>query len=368
MATTTAAVIGGGIGGLTAAIALQRAGVEVTVFERQAAFGEAGAGITLWPDAVAVLRHLGLGPTLDEHAVPVADAVICAPDGEPFPDLWLGSHVAERVDVPPLCIHRAQLHQALLDQASGARLVAGSGAVDVAPGDGDRPSTVRFADGTSASADLVVGADGVRSAVRAALFPEVVPTYAGQTVYRGVAPAGPAAQARAPFVAIGSGTRFGWEPLPHGQVYWFAGRFQPEGQPDDPTARREDLLAQFDGWAAPTAELIGATPSERILRNDVYVVGPIERWVEGTVALLGDAAHTVPPHVGHGACLAIEDAQALADIVAAAGGHDGSGGLPAALESYEADRAAAVAPLFRRAEELAAGLRVGQLPDPAPIN
>lgn len=360
MPDTTAAIIGGGIGGLTAAIALQEVGIEVTVYEREPVLGEAGAGITLWADALGVLRELGLGPALDERAVVVDDAVICGPDGQPFPDVWLGSYVEDHGTAPPVCIHRAVLHQALLERAAPLHLVTGAQAVDASPGADGGPSSVRFADGRTVTADVVVGADGLRSAVRQAVFPESAPIYAGQTVYRGVAPAGPAARDRAPFVAVGTGTRFGWEPLPNGQVYWFAGRFQPLTEPDDPAGRQAHLLETFGDWAAPTAELIEGTPPDRILRNDVYVVGPLARWTEGTVALLGDAAHSVPPHVGHGACLAIEDAHHLAQRLAEPG--------PAAeaLARYGATRAGQVLSLFTRAEELGAGLQAGRLPEPAP--
>lgn len=320
---------------------------------------EAGAGITLWSRAIAVLEGLGLGDALHARSEAISGSRLCRPDGEAFPDTWLGTFVASDSLIPPICVHRVDLHQLLVDALGPDHIVYGARAIGVRPGSRTEPAVVRFADGAEVAADLTIGADGVRSAVRTALFADAAPAYNGQTIYRGVAPRPPSSAGQAPFVAIGEGTRFGWEPLPGDRVYWFAGRYQPEHEPDHPEGRQALLLEIFGDWAAPAGALIRSTPEDAIVRTDVYTVGPLDEWTTGRTALLGDAVHAIPPHVGHGACLAIEDADALADALAS---HND---LDTALDRYVAARRGRTAEIYDKAVQLGAGLRAGTLPTPA---
>jgi 2-polyprenyl-6-methoxyphenol hydroxylase-like FAD-dependent oxidoreductase len=203
-------------------------------------------------------------------------------------------------------IHRARLHQILLRGASNVEF----GRTFVRYEEDDSGVTAYFDDGTSARGSILVGADGLRSAVRAQLLGAEPPRYAGYTSWRGVAdgtdffPNGELSE------FWGRGARFGVVPIGGGQTYWFATANAAEGQADvDPVT---ELAARFASWSPRIAALRAATPAERILRTDIYDRDPVKAWSNGRVTLLGDAAHPMTPNLGQGACMAIEDALILA--------------------------------------------------------
>ncbi|MDR7350627.1 2-polyprenyl-6-methoxyphenol hydroxylase-like FAD-dependent oxidoreductase [Glycomyces algeriensis] len=192
-------------------------------------------------------------------------------------------------------------------------------------------------------ADLVVVADGVRSKLRAQLFPHYPgPAYAGYTVWRGLVPAEAADRIGVPTrlsETWGRGSRFGSAPIGDGRAYWYAFENAEPGAAHE--HRVADLVSRFADWHHPVPALIAATPTEALLRNDVYYLAePLESFTAGIVALLGDAAHAVTPDIGQGACLAIEDAVVLAAELSAAE-------VPAALRAYDAARRPRAAALAR---------------------
>jgi 2-polyprenyl-6-methoxyphenol hydroxylase-like FAD-dependent oxidoreductase len=201
----------------------------------------------------------------------------------------------------------------------------------------------------TASADLVVAADGIHSQLRAALFPQHPgPTYAGYITWRGLVPAQatpPLGPAAAVTETWGRSKRFGIVPLADGQVYWYATASLPEGaHADDDLA---DLAARYRGWHAPIPELLEATPPRSLLRHDIYHLRtPLPRYTAGRVALLGDAAHALIPDLGQGACLALEDAVTLA----AAMTRDAD--VPAALAAYDQARRSRTQRLVRASAQV----------------
>jgi 2-polyprenyl-6-methoxyphenol hydroxylase-like FAD-dependent oxidoreductase len=302
-------IIGGGIGGLSAAIALQQAGMRVNLYERVAAIKEVGAGISLWPNAVKVLYKLGFKAELDAIAF-TGDGGIRTSKGE-----WLAhSHanvINEMCGAPLVVMHRAELldmlYKAVDPQA--IHLKADCTAIEQSA----EGVTVRFRSGQTVQADVVIGADGIWSAVRTQLFGSKGLRYSGYTAWRGVTNLDIGSTG---FEAFGRGQRFGVVPLSRGRVYWFATKNKPQGEQDGPNGRKAELLDLFSGWLDPVERLIRATSEADILHNDILDLPPMTQWSKGRVTIMGDAAHAMTPNMGQGACQAIEDAKVLADCLA----------------------------------------------------
>ncbi len=336
----TAIVAGGGIAGLASAVALDQAGWRVTVLERAAAFGEVGAGLALTANGMAAVDALGLGDAVRAAGYRTASAGFQDPAGR-----WLIRLPAERPGRDAVTTiwgqHRQRLHAVLRQAATaaGAELITGAEVTAVRPGvpDGDRAEvTWRSGDQTrTAGADLVVAADGVRSTVRAQLFPEVQPRYSGSTSWRAVVPATGTTADRRFVAAWGPEAEFGALGLSDHETYWYGYIRQLAGTvfPDELAAARD----RFAGWAPWIRELLAATPADRLIRNDVYHLpqGP-PAYVTGRVVLIGDAAHACLPTVGQGAAMALEDAVCTGRLIAAP--VRAGGALPPALAAFDQAR------------------------------
>ncbi|MCV7383441.1 FAD-dependent monooxygenase [Mycolicibacter longobardus] len=306
-------VVGAGIGGLFAGITLREAGFDVEVYERYPQPQPVGAGLTLWANALKIFRRYGMLDRVLAEAGTFDYSEFRTAAGRTLARVSL-DQLVQRYGLPTICLHRHLVSDTLLDRFGTAGLHLGKELVAVEDG-GDHVAA-RFADGETVTADVLIGADGIHSVVRGALFPAMAPRYDGQTVWRGMVSADdvPATS----FVAFGRGSRAGWSPMGRGKVYWFGARFQPAGAPDRHGSIHRDLLAEFGHWAKPLGRLIESTPEQAIVRGDVYAVPRLPSWTAGRVALLGDAAHGMAPHVAQGACLAVEDAAVLALRLAAA--------------------------------------------------
>ena len=320
-------IVGGGIGGLTAAIALRRRGFEPRLYEAAPELREVGAGIGVPPNAVQVLDRLGLAGAVAAGGRPTRVAELR--------DTRAGllrradmSYASDGRIWPTIAIHRGRLQRILAEQLPPASIHTGKQCTGVEQ-DGDR-ATVRFADGSSTDADLVVGADGLRSAVRTSIVPDARLRYSGQTSWRGVAKYDlPAEMDGTGWEVWSAGARIGFSPIGHGEVYWYATMDAPEGGTDAPGSLAAKLAALAEPFPAPIPQIVAATDAARITRTDLTDLAPIASWHRGRVVLLGDAAHATTPNLGQGGAQAIEDAWVLADRLAA------HGAVEPALADYE---------------------------------
>ncbi len=340
-------IAGGGIGGLVTAIALQREGIAVSVFERADELVEVGAGLTLWANAITSLRHIGLGELLESVGKRALRSRILSWRGDMLGEAPLEA-LTRQFGTPLIAVHRADLQAALLATLGPGGVRTGAACTGFEP-NGDQ-ARLRLANGEEVAGDLLIGADGLRSTIRAQMFGAAPPRYAGYTAWRGIAHITPRQWDDALVTeSWGAGRRFGLVPLSNGRMYWFATLNAPEGVRDKPGEAKPALLDLFAGWHEPIAAVIAATDEAAILRNDIYDRPPLTSWSRGRVALLGDAAHPMTPNMGQGACQAIEDAVVLAERLSA----DDS--VTAALQAYEARR-------LTRANAIAQqSLRLGQV-------
>jgi 2-polyprenyl-6-methoxyphenol hydroxylase-like FAD-dependent oxidoreductase len=302
-------IVGAGIGGLTTAIALRRAGIEATVFEQAPELRAVGAGISLWPNAIKVLRQLGVG-----DAVEAAGRTVTGAETRDGRGAILHSspvdQLASRFGAPLVMVHRAALHAALVAALDEDAIHLGRHGVGLEQ-EACRVR-VRFDDESEVSGQVVVGADGIRSVVRAKTLADGPPRSSGLCSWRAVTDVPPAlAEALAGGEWWARGSVFGAQRLPGNQVYWYAAdRARPGAQASH--AEKSGLLETFGDWQALVPGLIDETADVDILRNDLFDRPAAPGLAFGRVALLGDAGHPMLPYLGQGACQAIEDAAALA--------------------------------------------------------
>lgn len=337
-------IVGAGIGGLTAATALTKAGMDVTVLERAPTLDaiSTGGGLVLWHNAVLALEELGLGDAIGAAGHELRSHEFRSARG-PWLARWPVADMAVVYGAPAYAIQRSTLHRMLAEVAGGS-LRFGARCLDVEY----TPDEVvlHLADGTRVQADLCVGADGLRSTVRRALRGhEVPPRYAGYTAYQAVLhfPGRPVADGT--FGNLwGRGLRFMYFRLDdEGTVYWDAVISDQvlAGQQAEPQPGRL-LRRLFAGWPEPVEELINATlEEEKILAIDIHDRPPVTGWTGMRVALLGDAAHPMTFNLGQGACQAIEDALALTSSLRA------QPDIATALRDYETFRHPRVSEIVR---------------------
>lgn len=323
---TSIGIVGGGIGGVAAGLALHQAGIQATVYERAPELREVGAGMMLWPNATRVLKQLGVLDRIARHSGPNETFLVRASDGDILMNIALG-----QFDVPALCTRRSDLLAGLLAELPPERIKLGhelTGLEQTARG-----VRLSFARGASAEHDAVIGADGIRSLVRTQLFGKIKPVYRGYTVWRGVANyGGGAVPAGLNSETWGRGHRFGILNTGHDRFTWYATANGAEHRADSSQGRQAELVRMFADWHEPVPDLIAATPADEILKNPAYDLPPLRRWGSGRVTLLGDAAHPCTPNLGQGGCMALEDALVLAKCFSRAASIEG------ALRRYESMR------------------------------
>lgn len=298
-------IIGAGISGLALGAALHRAGMDVQVYEEHAQIRSGGAGITLAPNGLAALDALGIGA--DFRALQLQQAPLQGGIRNPQGD-WL-TRISPEITRASLALDRTTLHSLLVADIPGSRVHTSAEAVGV-----DKQSgTVAFADGTEERFDVVVGADGIRSAVRASCFDDPGMTYAGYNTWRAITEGVPL---DAGFETWGTRARFGAVPLHDGHTYWFAVTSGPEAQPGTQTLHQ--LHTTFEQWHDPIPELLRATPEESIQYLPIHELAkPLPSYYNEKVVLIGDAAHAMTPNLGQGACQGLEDAAVLARLLRA---------------------------------------------------
>ncbi len=341
-------VIGAGIIGLTTGLALRDAGFEVLVCEQAPEIRAAGASLGVWRNALAVFDRLGVGDRV-------------AAIGKPS-EMWFHDPTGRRVepsgfsvtDHRYLLVHRAKLNDLLADATGHDNIRLTTRLVRYE----ERPDGVvaHFADGSTEEADLLVGADGAYSVVRAQLVPgSDAHEHVGHHAWRAVIPAGEVAVESDVMVVGHHGSRGGYARTHDGGAFWLLSQFNA---PSLTGTVKEQCLERArhlddDGWNSTLTRLIEATPDVRILHNQIMVVPPLPRWVSERVALVGDAAHAMSPHITAGASLGVEDAALLVDRLT----HHGD--VPRALADYEAERI----PHYEEVARLSAAVEHSATPD-----
>ena len=333
------AIIGGGIGGLTAALALRARGLTVTVFEQAEVLREIGAGVSLHPNAARLLKRIGLDDQLRKIGSPITGITLRSSQGEAIatpegpatpafsPDGGVGYNV-----------HRADFLNLLFAALPKGTVNLGHRCTRISE-DSDRVH-LSFANGASAEADVVVGADGIRSVVQREIGLESRPTSEGTMAYRGLIPAERFAWAqelRDPALWLGSGRSFLLYPVASGRLINMVAFVPTDTDSEESWSAPGDLkalAAEYAGWDTPVVDTINSL--EETFRWGIYDRAPLPYWSTARVTLMGDAAHPMVPHVGQGAGQSIEDAITLAVLLEGSTAAD----VAARLKVYEALRLA----------------------------
>ena len=326
-----AAIIGGGIGGLTTAIALRKIGFEVDVYERAPELKEVGSGMSLWPNAVRSLNEIdpNILSRLQTRGRSLRRLLMKDPSGELIKTLPLPA-----ADCNGIAIHRAELQSALAEAVSARSIHLDHtfSRLEQSP----KSVLLHFENGATVEADLVVACDGIHSAVRKSLGLNTKLSIRDYSVWRGMTHIHPEDEALHLGLehdgdfseSYGHGRRFGILRLGPGRIHWYAAANNSLCPPD--MSEAVALQKLFAGWHAPIPELIENAESAICTKvQDRLATLP---WVVGRVAILGDAAHPISPNFGQGACLAIEDAVVLAASL------QNHSNLPRALRRYELSR------------------------------
>jgi len=324
------AVVGAGIGGLAAAIAARRAGLEVRIYERSPELREIGAGMTLWPNAVHVLDELGVLADVARDSSVFEESVVGDFKGRTWTRIPMGD-VGRRLGYPTRLIARAALHKILADRA---RTELGAEAINtdcqfVGLRQDAGGVTLVLSGGAEVRCDALIGADGVASRVRRELFGVCAVRFHGRTSFRGLC-AGYELPAGTPdFVERhGPEGRFAFYRAGERSVAWYANVLWQLPENTDHSRLLEQV---FGTWTLPVPSIISASSSTPVHVTPISDIDPLAAWTVGRVTLLGDAAHPMTPDLGQGAAQALEDASTLGRALAGRS-------IPDALKHYEAER------------------------------
>jgi salicylate hydroxylase len=353
MAGLRVLIVGGGIGGITCLLALRQRGIDAQLYEQAPAFGQVGAGIQVSSNAARILLKLGLGAALKQVATyPEGRDYRGWDTGERLYYTPLGSKAEAHFGSPYYAAHRAELLDVLLSGLGNHACQLGSRVERV--DQDDTGVTLTLANGENAHGDVLIGADGIHSTVRAQLFGSELPRYTGNVAWRGLVPAERVAHLDLGSVVgvwmgpnrsivqyyVSAGKTFNWigisrSPQP-ARESWLA-----EG-------KVEDALAEYEGWHTTIRTIIGATP--KVLRQALYDREPLPDWQVGRIVLIGDAAHPMMPFYAQGGAQSIEDAYVLAGCIAE--GEDEPQEALSRFVKMRLPRTAWMQGLARREEEL----------------
>lgn len=306
-----ATIIGGGIAGLTTAIALNKIGIETLIYEGAPSIQAIGAGLGLAANAIMGFDRLG-----------IKDEVIAR--GRIIPSFAILDHkgkiitqadsikISQKYGVDNFTIHRAELHQLLLSKIDPRSIAINKRAIDFEQ-DGD-VSKVFFDDNTIHESDFLIVADGIHSAIRKKLIPNSEPRYAGYTCWRAVID-NTKLNLNGTSESWGCGKRFGIVPLANNKIYWFACTNSSREEERFKKFKVSDLQEHFKDFHEPIPTILRETKNEDLIWGDILDLKPIHRFAFNNLVLMGDAAHATTPNMGQGACQAIEDAVVLAQEV-----------------------------------------------------
>lgn len=330
-----AAIVGGGLGGLSAAIALLRQGIDVTVFEQADQLGEVGAGVFIYPNSLRMLERAGLGPALAGVGAPVGPgSEYYRMDGSVVGQVMTSDSAGT---TGMYGMHRADLLGVFAAEVPSGRVRTGHRCVGFEQ-NADQ-ATVHFANGARFSADLVIAADGIHSSLQKYVVEPSPPIYSGFRAYRGLLSMAdlPGWRPRAHQVWMGEGKHFMVFPVRRGEMVNYVGFVPTKAETIESWSApgdRDELAAAYAGWDSRVTGLLSKVTS--CFWWGLYDRQPLARWSNGRLLLLGDAAHPMLPHLGQGANQAIEDGFALAIFLA---GREASE-VPAILPRHQAFRSA----------------------------
>jgi 2-polyprenyl-6-methoxyphenol hydroxylase-like FAD-dependent oxidoreductase len=340
----SALIVGAGIAGLATARALQRTGWKVHVVERSGTLQPMGTGLTIWANGARALERLGLLSAFQDASLPVSGS-----SHDQFGNVlasFSSDDMRHRYGHPLRAIHRSELTALLNDSLYVNTVHLGLQAVKFRRD--PHGGTVMLNNGGRMHADLVIGADGLRSLVRNDLVGDGAPRSSGITAMRAVCPIGDLDPGWLPWgESWGNGEVFGMVPLPGGQIYWYA------TMPNEALAQEDDVLwrtlalQRFDLWHPAIRAVIRATKSQDIMAHELFDRKPALAWSGNHATLVGDAAHPMLPFLGQGVGQALEDAVALADALAA------DWNITTALRSYEQARAPHTAKVVKGSRKMA---------------
>lgn len=339
-------IIGAGMGGMSAAIALRQIGFETEVYERVTENKPVGAAISVWSNGVKCLNYLGLeAKTAAIGGIVNSMSYVDGHTGETMCRFSMQPLIDE-VGQRPYPIARAELQSMLMEAYGLADINFGMKMVSVT--DGAEQATATFTDGSTATADVIIGADGAASITREYILgAPVTRRYAGYVNFNGLVEVdeeiGPATEWT---TYVGDGKRVSVMPVADGRFYFFFDVVEPAGAPYEKESAREVLRSHFGGWAPGVQKLIDTLDPTTTNRVEILDLDPFHTWTKGRVAVLGDAAHNTTPDIGQGGCSAMEDAIALQWAFT-----DHPDDVHAALAAYQAARTERAGELVLRARK-----------------
>jgi 2-polyprenyl-6-methoxyphenol hydroxylase-like FAD-dependent oxidoreductase len=308
------AIVGGGIGGLTLAIALQKKGLDVTVYEHAEQLRPLGAGITLAANAMKAFAEIGIDTEILRSGRVLKKLLIKDDRGNVLTETDAERFSRKLGVTNNIAIHRADFHDVLLKKISPKTLALGKACIDFE----NMPAGVRlfFQDGTETTADYVIACDGIHSTFRKKIVKNAEPRYAGYTCWRAVIDNIPGTvNVDETSETWGAGSRFGIVPLANNRLYWFACLNAPANDVVMKEFDPSDLHARFRKFHSPIPDIIKHTRKDQLIWGDIIDLKPLEKFAFGRIVLMGDAAHATTPNLGQGACMAIEDAVVLANCL-----------------------------------------------------
>jgi len=308
-------IIGGGIAGLSMAIALEKNGIIPTVYESTPELKPVGAGIALAFNAMKACRYLGVYDEIRKLGNPLDDARITDDQGKILSKFRYNNYIDLFGEVS-VAIHRWDLQEALRSALHSTKIVTGKKAVDFSKH--DKNVEIVFEDGTQIITDLVLACDGIHSIFRQKLIPHSSPKYSGYTCWRGIGDLPDSYPWKETMIeSWGPGHRLGIVPLRQNRVYWFAVKNAPANDKKMQSSTKEDILHYFKKWNKDMTRVIEETQESHIILNDISDIDPISRFDFDNILLAGDAAHATTPNMGQGGCQAIVDAATLGKILQA---------------------------------------------------
>lgn len=304
-------IIGGGIAGLTTALALQRRNLDFIVFEAVPEIKAVGAGISLAGNAMRVLKKLGIDEEVKRRGRLISSMIIEDDKGKRI-SVMDAEKLSREHGLDNVAIHRADLHRVLLNAIDRSKIVTGKKAIDF--NEDSEGITIFFDDGSQEQGNAAIIADGIHSDIRKKILPGVSPRYSGYTCWRGVVENKWDIQHHA-VETWGPNGRFGYVPIGNNKVYWFACKNAPIKDEIMSLFRIADLVDNFKSYAHPIPEMLNNTADADLIWSDIVDLKPISQYAYNRILLLGDAAHATTPNLGQGACMAMEDALMIAEEI-----------------------------------------------------